>query len=610
MVKIKNLDDPFVRESLWIVYKKRCFYCGDPLLFKNMQIDHLIPNSFGKNKAIEEYTLDSDFELNSYNNLVPSCASCNNKKRAKVYEKTRMLFLLENIERKVSILEKYEMSLREKDSDAELFIGIKKTIKEDKVYELIKLLNENELTSLEHDTLIETLKKIRPISTLSPTENRKIQEFIDEINNILGDFSKIKSFFDRPTNRFIDNEAGIVIVNEFAGLVTYSLFAVSKNEKNIIREIDVNQWRSLASRGVFKYRMTDATNHILHLPIEAARTCIFKYLANLLSTNALYRSKNNLIATEFIIDFIDEYKYQLGLDFKQQYSINELIKSFQIHLPLWIDEALKKVDKTKINRLVQNRGYVNLGFIDFLISSYRQEIEKSVLNRIQKEKNSFKLSEYTAKLPIITDKLPFQIFTDFIFYFKNSQIEGIKRIYNPPDYERDEFKKSHLIYNAYSDEAIIQNLRFVYNNLNIIYNDVVNKIFPNMNDILVPFSECSKIIVEIEKKKEIFDRIAPFSYRKYCLEGEKAEEFEQIFYGHRTEIISPELRNSRKWEKENLNYKGKNYKISKISEGLLGFIYQKLPLFSNVQCLLIDNFIHLLEEDYKKVIIKISSGFK
>ncbi len=35
-------ENPLVRRTLWKFYNKKCFYCGNPLDFKNIKIDHLI----------------------------------------------------------------------------------------------------------------------------------------------------------------------------------------------------------------------------------------------------------------------------------------------------------------------------------------------------------------------------------------------------------------------------------------------------------------------------------------------------------------------------------------------------------------------------------------
>ncbi|KKM04724.1 hypothetical protein LCGC14_1761400, partial [marine sediment metagenome] len=76
MVEIKNPSDIFARSTVWNAYNKRCFYCREFIYFKEMEIDHVIPKSLGKEKAIEEYGLGPDFELDSYFNLVPTCRTC------------------------------------------------------------------------------------------------------------------------------------------------------------------------------------------------------------------------------------------------------------------------------------------------------------------------------------------------------------------------------------------------------------------------------------------------------------------------------------------------------------------------------------------------------
>lgn len=600
---IKSLEDPFVRESLFRGYNKRCVYCRNPLLFRNMQIDHIIPKSYGKERAISNYGLNPDFELDSYYNLVPSCASCNNIKRAKIYNKIQTLFILNEVKSKVPYIERIEKQLRKIDLTEEFSMTIKRALNEVQIYELIKMLDDNNLTSLQHNILQEALQKLIPISTLTPSENHQIQVFIDEINHILEEFTMIKSYFNNPINRFIDDKTGIAIVNEFAGAVTYSLFAVSKKELNIIRELTVDQWYSLANRGIFKFRTTDIKNYILEHPKKVARENIFDYIARLLSTNALYKSENDLISTEFIIDFIDQYKIQLGLEFKNEYSLDALINSFQYYLPLWIDEATKKADKSVLDRLVKTKGFVTLSFIEFLTGSFRKEIGERVLNRLDLRKKYYNISKYAIKLPIITEKLPFKIFTDFTLNFKNKGYKTVKRIYDPPNYQREEFKKSHRVSNLYSDKSVKKKLSFIYNHLINVYNDVIKRNFPNLVDVLIPFSDYAKIIVEIhEIPNKNYERKEPFSYKEFYLEGAKSENLEIIFYDSPADIIPNDFRTNKV---DTLMFRGKEYKAGRRHEGIVSEIYQPSPLFNKTHAILTEKFLNLFEIDYKKFIVEL-----
>ena len=91
MPKIQHTLNDYIKQALWAVYKKRCFYCGEPLAYKNIQIDHVIPvaSFMGHEEEIRQnYLLNLEFNFNSLDNFVPSCPSCNySKKREKELQK-------------------------------------------------------------------------------------------------------------------------------------------------------------------------------------------------------------------------------------------------------------------------------------------------------------------------------------------------------------------------------------------------------------------------------------------------------------------------------------------------------------------------------------------
>ena len=64
------------KKTRMIVYAKydgRCAYCGDPIDYKDMQVDHMRPL-----RAYNEADSGSD----DIKNLMPSCRTCNHYKRA------------------------------------------------------------------------------------------------------------------------------------------------------------------------------------------------------------------------------------------------------------------------------------------------------------------------------------------------------------------------------------------------------------------------------------------------------------------------------------------------------------------------------------------------
>jgi len=71
------------RQKIYEKFDKHCAYCGCELKFDEMQADHLIPMQF-----YEEYKANG-IDIDSINNLVPACRSCNHYKSSLTLERFR-----------------------------------------------------------------------------------------------------------------------------------------------------------------------------------------------------------------------------------------------------------------------------------------------------------------------------------------------------------------------------------------------------------------------------------------------------------------------------------------------------------------------------------------
>ena len=77
----------------WGVYTAqgdKCYMCARPLDLKSMQIDHVIPEHLLDTperlaEVLNIFGLPADFDLNSFDNWMPSCLPCNNTKRGEVF---------------------------------------------------------------------------------------------------------------------------------------------------------------------------------------------------------------------------------------------------------------------------------------------------------------------------------------------------------------------------------------------------------------------------------------------------------------------------------------------------------------------------------------------
>lgn len=84
-----------IREAVYRKYNGHCAYCGKDIEYKDMQVDHQLPKMF------EEMHEMWKEQVNSFENLFPSCRRCNHYKRSMDLENFRdyMQTLHERIEK-------------------------------------------------------------------------------------------------------------------------------------------------------------------------------------------------------------------------------------------------------------------------------------------------------------------------------------------------------------------------------------------------------------------------------------------------------------------------------------------------------------------------------
>ncbi len=73
------------REALWEAHWEKCIYCKKCIEYKEMRVDHIMPEATLKNcekweQAKKRFSLKVDFDILGYGNLAPSCEGCNGRK--------------------------------------------------------------------------------------------------------------------------------------------------------------------------------------------------------------------------------------------------------------------------------------------------------------------------------------------------------------------------------------------------------------------------------------------------------------------------------------------------------------------------------------------------
>lgn len=79
------------RHAVWTVHQSKCYMCTQPIDLCSMQVDHVIPEHLldrhqELKDTIRQYGLPSDFDLNSFENWLPTCPTCNSRKGGTVFK--------------------------------------------------------------------------------------------------------------------------------------------------------------------------------------------------------------------------------------------------------------------------------------------------------------------------------------------------------------------------------------------------------------------------------------------------------------------------------------------------------------------------------------------
>lgn len=87
MAKQKYAFSQAERHAVYMTHGERCYICRAALTMSTMQVDHVVPESIGADPALfaearEALGLPADFDVNTFENWLPSCAPCNLTKGA------------------------------------------------------------------------------------------------------------------------------------------------------------------------------------------------------------------------------------------------------------------------------------------------------------------------------------------------------------------------------------------------------------------------------------------------------------------------------------------------------------------------------------------------
>jgi len=114
------------RFALWRTYRKRCFYCREPINFHDVTIDHVVPEYLldkpeELQRVMIEYGLSADFSINDYCNWVPCHGRCNREKGTMIYRRSpKLITILETVKKQARKAKTEEQRIRKNLKKGEL----------------------------------------------------------------------------------------------------------------------------------------------------------------------------------------------------------------------------------------------------------------------------------------------------------------------------------------------------------------------------------------------------------------------------------------------------------------------------------------------------------
>jgi 5-methylcytosine-specific restriction endonuclease McrA len=171
------------RRALWEAFNRRCFYCGDPLRFRALEVDHVVPKalppSIDRAKLFEALGLSPDWDVDDAANLVPACATCNRGKGKALPSTQQLIILLTKARDRAPLVERLQEQFeREADADrlrAQLEIGL-----------AMGVVSASDMEALLHDAVSEK-RRIQLVDEVKFLDGVALREIAPERIDVLYD---------------------------------------------------------------------------------------------------------------------------------------------------------------------------------------------------------------------------------------------------------------------------------------------------------------------------------------------------------------------------------------------------------------------------------------
>ena len=418
----------------------------------------------------------------------------------------------------------------------------------------------------------------------------EIHVFLDFYNNLLDyDFLTTKNFL-YPNYWKI----GFGIYQYLEQSTRFILYPISYSLNDaLIKQFDSQEL--LYSQNAISYIGFNYENPIKFRPKQYAYELIEKNTSEVLKRQPLL-VKDEFLANEYILAFIDKFNLILGLENKlQEYLLFEIEYSLYVFLPLWIEQTINILE-------YKDRKEHNIAYpLDFIyLHTYSNDIKK--ISDIVKVKINNGVKP-TLNIKLFSEEFSIDIIVNLISYLKQIGVDKIRREYENQNAIN---KSSYYIWESWGEEKTIKNIKLFYSHFPRVYDLLIASYFPNLKKELQFYNEYDLVIIVVDFSKAEINYSPSIDY--YYLKSDLQIENRILIYNSNEKNIPLRRENFRDLLDvgSRIQIEGIGYIMKSCSFTVLGSfnnitpIYDKTPMLTAINSLLKDNFKEYFEKKKKK----------
>lgn len=371
----------------------------------------------------------------------------------------------------------------------------------------VKLEEELERLKIENDKMSQENKNKPLLDTVMNEANINfvnIHKFLDNLNDYLdNEFNVIKRTLYKNCWKL-----GFAYLDYTSHYATYFIYPIAKDRNDVqIKKIDKTEKDALLHKGI-TLRGCGNPNAIDSRPDAHAKSLLKRDMEKIFKFGLLdYR--NDFLANEFVVAFVDKLRVPLGLEKKDSYTLEEIKFGFYNYLLVWVSETISFInnhtDKKRVeitNRLINENRYIDPCMLEDRLSSGEKNIIAETVKKRLQETSGKSFNSWSS---LWNEEYSFVVFADFLNYLSGKNVENVNRIYKEyriKDEKNDEPGKEYLCgyYDGFDEFAY--NAKEYFERLENTYNSIVKQNFPMLEKELSLYqADVDRVVITLRYKK-------------------------------------------------------------------------------------------------------------